>query len=110
MERRFIVTDGTFAGADASAYLKRVLLLSSLPALAGGLWRFAPLPGFSVLYRSVSSSTRNILSSLFEFHFSHLIPREILLPSMKQVIVFSNLGLDVGVMYYNTPFRPSNNS
>ncbi|MEW8396198.1 MAG: hypothetical protein AB2707_08560, partial [Candidatus Thiodiazotropha sp.] len=46
MERALIVTDGTFAGADASAYLKRVLLLSSLPALAGGLWRFAPLPGF----------------------------------------------------------------
>ncbi|MCG7874676.1 MAG: hypothetical protein JAZ11_21615 [Candidatus Thiodiazotropha lotti] len=49
MERKRIATNGTFAGADASAYLKRVLFLSSLPALAGGLWRFAPLPGFSLL-------------------------------------------------------------
>ncbi|MCG7992140.1 MAG: hypothetical protein JAY99_03895 [Candidatus Thiodiazotropha lotti] len=49
MERALIVTDGTFAWAYASAYLKRVLFLSSLPALAGGLWRFAPLPGFSAI-------------------------------------------------------------
>ncbi|MET0001515.1 MAG: hypothetical protein ABW125_19135 [Candidatus Thiodiazotropha lotti] len=69
MERERIATDGTFAGADASAYLKRVLFLSSLPALAGGLWRFAPLPGFSALYRSVSINSRNILSTFLRILF-----------------------------------------
>ncbi|MCG7927621.1 MAG: hypothetical protein JAY67_19045 [Candidatus Thiodiazotropha taylori] len=104
MERALIVTDGTFAGADASAYLNRVLFLSSLPALAGGLWRFAPLPGFSSLDQSLSTSTRKILSSFIEFYFGHLRPREILLPPMNHIIVFLNFGLDVDVTCYNTPF------
>ncbi|MES9928571.1 MAG: hypothetical protein ABW158_10695, partial [Candidatus Thiodiazotropha sp. 6PDIVS] len=71
MESEFIAADGTLAEADASTYLKRVLRLSSLPAIAGGLWRFAPLPGFSVLCRSVSSTIRKVLSRLSEFHFDY---------------------------------------
>jgi hypothetical protein len=47
MEREFIDANGAFAEADASVVLKRLILLSSIPAIAGGLWRFAPLPGFS---------------------------------------------------------------
>jgi hypothetical protein len=47
MERESIVTDGALAETDASVILKRLILLSSIPAIAGGLWRFAPLPGFS---------------------------------------------------------------
>jgi hypothetical protein len=61
MEREFIVTDGAFAEADASAILKRLILLSSVPAIAGGLWRFAPLPGFSLLYHSRATRTGHTL-------------------------------------------------
>ncbi|MES9832084.1 MAG: hypothetical protein ABW139_07535 [Candidatus Thiodiazotropha sp. DIVDIV] len=75
MESEFIAADGTLAEADASTYLKRVLRLSSLPAIAGGLWRFAPLPGFSFTYRSLFISTRKILGRFFEFHFGCLRPR-----------------------------------
>ncbi|MBW9259152.1 MAG: hypothetical protein K1562_16190 [Candidatus Thiodiazotropha sp. (ex. Lucinisca nassula)] len=110
MERAFIVTDGTFAGADASAHLKRVLFLSSLPALAGGLWRFAPLPGFSAICRSLSSSTRTFISMALEFYFDRLRPRNMLLPPMNQIVVLLNLGSDVDVMRYNMPFRPSNSN
>ncbi|MEW8223145.1 MAG: hypothetical protein AB2729_12450 [Candidatus Thiodiazotropha taylori] len=110
MERALIVTDGTFAGADASAYLKRVLFLSSLPALAGGLWRFAPLPGFSSMNRSVSTHTRKSIRPFLEFHFSYLRPREILLPSMNQMVVLFEFRLDVDAEFNNMPFRPSNYS
>ncbi|MET0075880.1 MAG: hypothetical protein ABW130_16640 [Candidatus Thiodiazotropha lotti] len=83
MERKRIATNGTFAGADASAYLKRVLFLSSLPALAGGLWRFAPLPGFSFLLLSFHFQ-REFPPMLFtleywsaasyvDYHFNHLM-------------------------------------
>jgi hypothetical protein len=46
MERESIDANGASAEADASVVLKRVIRLSSLPALAGGLWRFAVLPSF----------------------------------------------------------------
>ncbi|MCU7948274.1 MAG: hypothetical protein KZQ72_16850 [Candidatus Thiodiazotropha sp. (ex Cardiolucina cf. quadrata)] len=49
MEREFNFTDGTPGETGASTDLKQFHLLSSEPAVAGGLWRFAPLPGFSFL-------------------------------------------------------------
>ncbi|MCM8854571.1 MAG: hypothetical protein LC541_02920 [Candidatus Thiodiazotropha sp.] len=49
MEREFNFTDGTPCETGASTDLKQFHLLSSEPAVAGGLWRFAPLPGFSFL-------------------------------------------------------------
>lgn len=49
MEREFNFTDGAPGETGASTDLKQFHLLSSEPAVAGGLWRFAPLPGFSFL-------------------------------------------------------------
>ncbi|MCU7877605.1 MAG: hypothetical protein KZQ84_12545 [Candidatus Thiodiazotropha sp. (ex Lucinoma borealis)] len=49
MEREFNFADGTPGETGASTDLKQFYLLSSEPAVAGGLWRFAPLPGFSFL-------------------------------------------------------------
>ncbi|MCU7930511.1 MAG: hypothetical protein KZQ90_06900 [Candidatus Thiodiazotropha sp. (ex Codakia rugifera)] len=49
MEREFNFADGTLGKTGASTDLKGFYLLSSEPAVAGGLWRFAPLPGFSFL-------------------------------------------------------------
>ncbi|MCG7996605.1 MAG: hypothetical protein JAZ06_14410 [Candidatus Thiodiazotropha taylori] len=110
MERALIVTDGTFAGADAAAYLKRVLFLSSLPALAGGLWRFAPLPGFSSLYRSLSASTKKILSRFFKFHFGYLRLSCNIFTTYESDGCVLNLGLNVDVTCYHTLFKPSNYS
>ncbi|MEL0583571.1 MAG: hypothetical protein AAES65_01645 [Candidatus Thiodiazotropha sp. (ex. Lucinoma kazani)] len=50
MEREFNFTDGTPGETGASTDLKQFHLLSSEPAVAGGLWCFAPLPGFSFLF------------------------------------------------------------
>ncbi|MCG7895317.1 MAG: hypothetical protein JAZ12_12770 [Candidatus Thiodiazotropha taylori] len=104
MERTLIVTDGTFAGADASAYLKRVLFLSSLPALAGRLWRFAPLPGFSAIYRSLSISARRILSRFSEFHFGYLSQSSNIVTTYESDdFVLSHFSLDVDVKHSNIP-------